>query len=366
MAYLFGIDASRAVKEKRTGTENYSWYIIRELLKLDKFNEYRLYAPHLPGEDFGTFSNASWKIIPQQRLWSQVALAKEVNTSSPDLLFSPSHVIPLLARVKSLAMVHDLAYKLFPHSYSPLARRYLDFSTQTSINKSSAGLTPSQSTKKDIEKIYKVKNKKIVVTPLGYNNQLFRPDADFDTSPLKEKYIYFVGRIETRKNVSLLIDAFNLLSKENKPVHLVLAGKPGYGYEKIKDKINSLPAQTQAKIHELGFISDQDSAKYLKHADIFAFPSLYEGFGLPILEALAMGTPTISSSTSSLPEITGDAAILLPPTDALTWAASMSRIIHQKDLADNLRKKGIEQAKKFNWQTTAKQTLEVLEYVANR
>lgn len=364
MSHLIGIDASRAVLSNKRGVEYYGWYIIKELLALDRTNHYRLYAPYLPTDSLGDYPNVEWKIIPAKRLWSQVHLAKEVRTNRPDVLFVPSHVVPLFANVKSVVTIHDTAYKYFPQSYSRLARQYLDFSTNVSAQKARKVLVPSHSTKNDLVKFYKTNPHKIIVTPEGYNQEVYNDHINYQSSPINAPYIFFVGRIEVRKNVELLIDAFVLLAKESKPTVLVLAGKPGYGYATIVQKIKSLPDSIQSRIILPGYFPMYDTARYLKYASVFAFPSQYEGFGIPVLEAMAMGTPVVCSNASSLPEVAGDAAVLLPPENPLRWAAAMSRILHQPEVANDLRQKGFAQAKKFSWQQAAKETLEVLEHVA--
>lgn len=366
MPRLIGIDASRAVRSNRTGTENYSWYLIKKLAEIDQKNRYLLYAPHTPKEEFGTFPNVEWRILPAKRLWSQIQLAREVRQNPPDVLFVPSHVVPIFSSVRAVVTIHDLAYKYYPNSYTSFDRRYLNFSTGVSVSKASRVLTPSVSTKRDLLKEYQMKPDKVVVTPLGYNEDVFNPSADYDAPPIGAPYIYYVGRIEEKKNLGLLIDAFALLAKEIKSVLLVLAGKPGFGYENIQLRIQALPENIRKRIIQPGYFPLYDSARYLKHARVFAFPSYYEGFGMPVLEAMALGTPVVCSNTSSLPEVAGEAAILLPPTNPLSWAAAMSRIIHQPEHVAALREKGFHQVKNFSWQQTARQTLEVLVNVAGR
>lgn len=361
---LIGVDASRAVKQLRTGTENYSWYVIRELLELDKENNYRLYAQHLPGSEFGEYSNAEWRVIHTERLWSQIHLAKEVRQNPPDVLFVPSHVVPITTNVKSVVTIHDIAYKFFPEAYNSFSRRYLQFSTSVSLAKAKKILVPSQATKDDIIKYYKTPASKIVVTPLGYNSDIYNGSANNNAPPINDPYLIFVGRIEKKKNVSLLIDAFQLLAKEHKRLHLVLAGRPGVGYDQIKKQISSLAPELRDKIIEQAELSDADLATFVAHAKALVLPSLYEGFGLPVIEAMAVGTPVICSNTPALAEVAQDAAVVLPPEDPLRWAAELSRILNEPALAEKLRKKGIARAESFSWQRCAKQTLEVLNDVA--
>ncbi len=363
---VIGVDASRAVMANKRGVEYYGWYLLRALLEIDQKNQYRLYAPHLPHNHFGEYPNAEWKILPAQRLWSQYRLAKEVRSNPPDVLFVPSHVVPLLTTIPAVVTIHDLAYKYFPEAYPKLARRYLDISTGISASKAKKIIVPSQATADDLVKFYKVSRHKIALIPHGFDSSEYCLPQPEEQSPHPKPYVYFVGRLETRKNVVLLIDAFALLAKEIKDIELVLAGKPGEGYDKIEQKLNGLPQAIRSRITLAGYLSTDESARYMRHAKIFAFPSLYEGFGIPLLEAFASGTPTISSNAPPLPEVAGDAAMLLPPQNALSWAAAMSRIIHQKEVGEKLTKAGLERVKNYSWNSSAQATLEVIEHASQK
>ncbi len=361
---VIGIDASRAVKDNPTGTEYYSWEIINALLKLDRKNRYRLYAPKMPEKSFGEAQNVEWRIIPTGRLWSQLKLARELRQRPPDVLFVPAHVVPLLSNVPSVVTIHGLEFLHSPESYGRRELAYLKFAITSSVSKAKRIITPSVSTRNDVIKAYRCPGGKITVIPEAFNQERFRLKKFDETPPVEGDYIFFLGRLETRKNLSLLIDAFNLLRKENLKVTLVLAGKPGHGFDNIRTKIKSLPPAVQEKIILPGYLPDDEAALFLRHATAFVYPSLYEGFGLPILEAFASGVPVVASNTSSLPEVAGDAAVLLPPINPLSWAAALSRIIHQKSYAATLRERGFKQASQFSWAKAAQATLRVIEDVA--
>lgn len=361
---LIGIDASRAVKEKRTGTEQYSWEIIRALLAADKTNRYQLYAPKMPTADFGDHPNAEWKIIPPQRLWSQLALASELRKNTPDVLFVPSHVVPVLSHLPTVVMIHGLEFLRFPHAYGRRERAYLKFSTATSLSKAKKVIVPSEQTKRDVMKFYKTPASKIIVINEAYNKANYNVMSEAGDRPIAEPYIFSLGRLEERKNQALLIDAFQLLRKEKGDVKLVLAGKPGFGAENIMKKIEMLPSSIRESVILPGFLSEADAARYFRHAAVFAYPSLYEGFGIPILEAFGSGTPVVASNTSCLPEVAGEAAILLQPDNALSWAAAFSRIIHQPHYAEELRQKGLKRAEEFSWAKAATETLRIIENAA--
>ena len=358
MSLTIGIDASRAVKKIRTGPENYSYEIIRSILELKSDHQYRLYAPYRPSDFFPKGPNIDWQILPATRLWSQFSLAMEVKNRPPDVLFVPSHVVPLMSHLPTVVMIHDLAFKYFPQSYSAFDCRYQNFSTGVSVAKAGRIIVPSLATKADLVKFYPSAQLKIAVIPHGYDKELFQPANRRDSSPQNVPFILYVGRIEEKKNLRLLLDAFITISREKKKINLVLAGHNGYGFELIQSKIRELPKDIRNRIFQPGHLPRYDMIRYLQHAAIFAFPSLYEGFGLSVLEALACGLPVVCSDNSSLPEVTGEAAILLPPTNPLAWASAFKRILDQPDLASSLRASATKQAEHFSWPQAAEKTLD--------
>jgi len=361
---IIGLDASRAVKAIKTGTEYYSWEILRHIVVQDSQVDFRLYAPSLPSEPFPSSSNIEWRLIPPKRLWSQIHLAKELRKHPPDVIFVPSHVIPFFSDTPAVVTIHDLAYLYYPDSYPKIERRYIAFSTAVSISKARAIITPSQATKKDIIKNFHCNQEKIFVIPHGYNRDLFNTDRALEKPPIDKPYILMIGRIEEKKNVAFLVTAFALFARENKEVRLVLAGKPGYGYAKIKQVIANLPASIGQRVIETGYLPQYDVLRYLRYAKLFAFPSRYEGFGMPVLEAMAMNVPVVCADTSSLPEVSGKAAIVLPTNQPLAWAASFSRLFHQKEYAQNIIKAQAKWVERFSWEKAARQTLEVIKHAA--
>jgi len=334
--------------------------LIKQFIALNTEDELRLYAPHLPLEQLPENPRVKWRLLPNRRLWSQIQLSKELRHNEPDVVFVPSHVIPILSKTKSVVTIHDLAYYYFPKSYSPFDRRYLNFTTAVSLEKATKIITPSQATKKDILKFHHVNEKKIIVIPHGYNEHIFNQTVNYQNSPLKNPYYFYVGRIEQRKNIKLLIEAFVLLARKNEKVELVLAGKNGYGYQEIFNQLDNLPLNIRARIIVPGYLPQYDTARYLKHALAFVFPSLYEGFGIPVLESMAIGTPVITSSSSSLPEVSGNAGLLLPPNNPTLWSEAMADLLEKPNLRQEMSLNGLEQAKKFSWRQSAQKTLEVI------
>ena len=309
---LIGFDGSRIAKEFHTGTEHYSTEILKALSKIDCENQYIIYTPKSLEHRLGKIpKNVSYKIMPFPKLWTQVRLSWEMAFGKkPEILFIPSHTIPFVHPKKTIVTVHDLAFKHFPELFSASEMAYQNFGLKLAVKNAAHIITVSENSKKDIVKLCKVPAEKITVIYHGYDQNLYRPltpSEKADNKILKNKpYIFFVGRLEEKKNVLNLLKTYAFLRKEPKIKHkLVLAGKPGYRYEKIKAYILSLPENIQKDIHELGYVENRELSEWMKNADVFYFPTLFEGFGLPVLEAMASGVPVVASNTTSIPEITG-------------------------------------------------------------
>jgi glycosyltransferase involved in cell wall biosynthesis len=325
------------------------------------------------------------KVIPLKRLWTHIGLSWQTIINPPDVLFIPAHVMPLVYPQKTVVTIHDLAYKYFPEVYSFFDLKYLEWSTKKAVKKAAKIIVPSQATKNDLIKFYSADPQKIVVIYHGCDTERFKPDFKkekiwetllkygilksnnslkfVNSQPEMDiPYILYVGRIEDKKNIKNLITAFSLLKKERGMEHkLILAGKPGYKYNEIKKMIKNL--NLEREIIETGFIDDDDLPYLYAGADIFVFPSRYEGFGMPILEAFACGVPVVASDCSSIPEIANEAAFLVDTTKPISLAAAMSRVIHDVNLKKEMIWKGLNQVKKFTWEKCAKETLKVLEGV---
>jgi len=369
---LIGIDASRAVKRFKTGTEYYSQEIIKALAQLDEQNEYILYAPTEPQGSLANLpKNFRWKIMPFPRLWSQVRLSAELvrGKPTPDVIFEPAHTIPIVHHRKMVVTIHDLGFVHFGELYTPLERLYHNFSLNYSAKHAAKIITPSNYTKRDLIRHLPIDPRKISVIYHGFDKEKFRPATEKEREMalphgITPPYIFFVGRLELKKNVDGMIEAYRLLREEKSVAHkLVLAGRPGWGYEKIKEKINALPDEVRKDVIELGYVGERDYPILLKRADILFFPSWFEGFGLPVLEAMAAGVPVVASSQTSLPEIAGNGAILAKPSKPLEMAAALSKLLHKSDFRKSQILKGRVRANSFSWRRAAKETLAVLEEV---
>lgn len=360
---LIGIDASRAARKIRTGTENYSRNLIFNLAKIDRINQYILYVgPDYDGCFDALDKNFSIKIIQNKRFWTQIGLSAEMLKSKPDVLFVPSHILPLVTPKKTVVTIHDLAWKYFPQAYSKGEIRLQNLAIKRAIKKKSNIIVYSKSTAADLKKYYRIDLDRIHFVPMGFTPA---PSTEELSGELKDKiggkYILSVGRLESKKNIVNLIKAYTMLRSERDiKEKLVLVGKPGYGYEEIKEEIEK-NKKFKRDIIETGFVPDSDLAALYKNASLFAFPSFYEGFGFPILEAYVAGIPVVTSKTSSMPEVAGSGALFVNPEKPFEIAAAMSQILNKPDLANKLVTGGKKQLTKYSWEKCAEETLQVLE-----
>lgn len=352
---VIGIDASRIENNDKTGVENYTREVIARLINLDKKNNYILYSRCTL--NFGLTDNAINKVLKFPMFWTQIRLAIEMLFKAPDLLFIPSHTVPLIHPKNTVAVIHGLEYEYFPKCYSWRERLKNKIGTYLSAKRAKIIITPSQNTKHDLIRLYKIVAKKIRVVYPGISTVVNWPTRQDGNVP--DPYCLFIGRIEHRKNIIRIIKAFEKIKKEKKiPLRLILAGKDGYGSKQIKDCIANSEFKTEISL--TGYISDQEKNVLLKNTSVFIFPTLYEGFGFPILEAMNLGAPVITSNIGSASEVAGEGAILVNPRSIDEIAYSVYKVLSDSDLRENLIKKGYENAKRFNWDECAKKILEIL------
>ncbi len=362
---IIGIDASRALRKQRTGTEVHNAEIIKHLVAIDKKNTYRLYSQVEPtGDMLNLGPNVEWRVMPFPRGWTLFRLSVEMLVNPPDILFIPAHILPLIPPKKSVVMIHDLGFDHFPELYKWTDKAYHRYAVRFAKWFASHILTPSEFTRQDLHQKYTVPLKKITTVYHGFDARFFRPAKKDETSPCNVPYFYFVGRLEHKKNISRILQAFDEFKKETGLPHkLLLAGRQAYGYDTIQQTLSALDSVTQKDITFLGFVNQDDSTRYLRHAEALVFPTLFEGFGLPVLEAYASHTPVITSTTTCLPEIAGDGALLVDPTSVPAIAKAMEEISQNKSLRQALIQKGDERYKEFSWDKAAKETLAVLEKI---
>lgn len=369
-----GIDCRTILNPKsgeRAGVGHYTYYLVKNLLKLDNKNEYVLYfdwrvtdtkefeQPNVKIKYF-PFSQYN-KFLPFA--YSHMLITAYLMKEGLDVFHSPISSLPLTYPKKAIITVHDLAIYKNP-AWFPSQIFSTKLLVPQSLRSANKIIAVSQSTKKDLKEIFNIADKKIKVVYEGaildhvkVKNKSLDSLARFK---LNSKYILFIGTLEPRKNLVTLMRAYKKFldaKPEFSQYQLVLAGAKGYKSDDVFTEIKELKIGKQVKY--IGYVTQNQKLELLKKATCFIFPSSYEGFGLPVLEAMALGTPVITSNISSLPEITGKAAILVDPEKELDIAKALKRLIGDRNLQSTLRSKGIIQAKQFTWQRSAAETLKV-------
>lgn len=364
------VDAT-ALRAKPSGIGLYIYHLIDELSKLQNHNNFELqivYQPSLKNwlkgdlsafQSLHKYSNLYCLPIPVSlshiiaNYSNLICSYFDQYLDSPNLIHGTDHVVYPCRHAFKVMTIHDLTFIKYPHFVNSRVKTYRQRVKQC-LKWTDLVLTISQNTKQDIIKYLGVKEEKIYVIPLA-SRYTGIPHIYNSLDHLKP-YILFVSTIEPRKNIINLIAAFNYLKQTQKIEHkLVLIGQKGWRYESIFAAIKNSPYKKD--IHHLDYLSDDEVASFYSQADVFVYPSIYEGFGLPVLEAMTLGTPVITSNTSSLPEVTGDAAILIDPENPIQIAETILQVISSPQLRQNLITKGKERVKLFSWERTAKETL---------
>ncbi len=369
---FIAIDASKATKAFLSGTEYYTQEIIKGIIKASTHNDkIVLYSKEPVGNIFGQLpSNIVNRVLSKPpRLWTQLRLSWETSIRPSNALFIPAHTIPLITKSPIVTTIHDLGFKHYPELYPRHELMYHNFSMDLAVRKAKQIIAISEFTKKDLLENYPhCDPKKITVIHHGYNTDRFKPLKLTDDLKFQKKYgkyILFVGRLEEKKNVLGMVKAYALLRKERNIEHkLVLAGRPKFGFEHVKEYIETLPENIAKDIIITGYVPDDDLPILMREADIFLFTTFFEGFGMPILEAYASGVPVVASNTTSIPEVAGNAAILVDPHKTLDIASACSKIINQPHIRKKLIRDGIARSHMFSWDKAGAQTLEVIKNVA--
>lgn len=359
---FIGIDASRTSVEQPTGTELYSRLLIDALLDRapDQF-AFRLYFNQPPRVQIQN-PRVEIRNLPFPRLWTHARLSSEMVLHPPSVLFVPSHVLPIIQPRCSVVTVHDLGYLYFPETHPLRQRLYLDVTTRWHTVTAARVLADSEATKRDLIARYGARPDRVTVAYPGLDPSVSRVDDPAEIARVKAKYglegayLLYLGTLQPRKNLSRLIAAYR---QSACAWPLVLAGKRGWYYEQlIKEAGNG--------VRFIGYVDAADKAALLSGATAFAFPSLYEGLGFPVLEAMACGAPVLCSNTSSLPEVAGDAALQVDPLSVDEIASGLRRITLDADLRRTLIARGWQQAQRFTWSACADVALKVFEEVRTR
>lgn len=374
MQKVIGIDAHHLAFKERTGVEQYAYNVIRELRKvIPATHRVVLYshvplAPHI--SDWGALPpNWENRVLawPPRRLWTQLRLSWEMLRKPPDLLFVPAHALPIMLPKCAITTMHDVAFMPHPEAYTPWGNLYLRVDAWLATRRASI-LTPSAFSKSEIVRYFGADPARITVTPLAYDAALYHPapsEAIADTKKrhgIDGSYFIFVGRRERKKNLSGMLKAFRAF-KATRPADdttkLVLVGKRLVGYAREMREVRGTPLM--GSILELGYVSQQDIPALYSGAIATVLTSWYEGFGLPVIEGYACGTPAIVSDRTSLPEVAGDGALYADPSKSEDIAAAMTRLADDATLRARLAVEGVERATAFSWGACARQTWESME-----
>ena len=382
MSLRVAIDARPAVSPGKTGVGYYTWHLIHDLPRVDPGTTYLawyLYARRLQGRPLffrGVRERnfvERWTPFPSRWWWrleEGYALPRVEWFASFDVLWATNFIPPPTRARLVVVTVHDLAYRLYPETAPHTTRRWLGRMDE-SIRQATGIVVPSESTKRDLVDLYPVDPERVTVAHLGVDFERYRGISEARVEAVRERfglrgpYFLFVGGIEPRKNLARLVEAFAVLPED---VSLAIAGGSVHwnpeGRKALRAALDALAPDVRRRVILTGYVTDEEKVALLHGALALAYPSRYEGFGLPVAEALACGTPVLTSNVSSLPEVTGDTAVLVDPDEPDAIAEGMRRLLEDQALREQLARAGPERAALFTWEDTARKTAEALHAAA--
>ncbi len=357
-----GIDANEANVKNRVGTGQYTYNILENWYKHDQIDFHLYHRDSLQGDMPPERDGWHYHQVGPSRGWIRFGLPLYLATHAKnDVFWSPAHYMPVFTGGKSVVTIHDLAYEYFPKLFLPSDLYKLKNWTRAAVKQATKVIAVSEATKFDLVKVYEVPEDKITVVHNGYDSQIFnveeKPNKQildaYKLSP--ESYILFLGTIQPRKNAIKLVQAFHLLKAGGYKGKLVIAGGIGWLAD---DTLEVIKQSEEVKdIILTGYISDETRKALYTYADVYVLPSLYEGFGVPAIEAMGCGAPVAVANNSSLPEVVGDAGLLFNAIDPADIARAVLEI---KADRKSWVEKSLKRAKHFSWDKCAKETLEVL------
>lgn len=378
------IDATSAVDETKTGIGWYTYHLIRRLPVVDPETTYVAFYLHFRGllnkrRYFGDVPNLTERGVAfpgrvYNRLSNRFNVPKVEWFTKFDGLFAPNY-IPPASRGKGMTItIHDLAFEILPET-APHANKYWLAYLKKALENSAEIITVSEATRRDLIEIYQVDPEKVTAVLSGVDmDTVHAVDAEA-VDAVRAKYdidgpfLVFVGGLEPRKNLRMLLRAFSRLPKDMRP-KLVLAGAtvpwiPG-GPKIMESALRSLPEEVRGDVILTGYVSEVDKLALLTGAEALVYPSVYEGFGFPVLEAMACGTPVLTSNVSSLPEVVGEDAVLVDPYESISIAEGIESLLRDDALRARLASAGLKRAARFSWDETARQTAKVLHRAADQ
>lgn len=372
---IIGIDGNEANIAVRVGIGEYAYELLKHFHDIGVTIQdvrFHIYLKDQPRDDMPKASH-NWKyiVVKPHKLWTQIGLPLYLFTHfpRPDVFFTPSHYAPRFSPVPTVISIMDLSYVRFPELFAQHDLYQLTHWTKYSAKHAAKIFTISNASKNDIITEYKKRQEDVVVTYPGIRNELSNMQDALSKKELQEKYkissnyILFVGTLQPRKNITRLIEAFSKVKAlaSQKDLQLAVVGKKGWLYAEILAAPKKYGVADSVKF--LDFVSTEDLPALYENALCYVLPSLYEGFGLPVLEAMKYGCPVITSNVSSLPEAGGDAALYVNPESVDDIAQKIQQVISDEKLRSDMKAKGLMHIKQFSWEKTAKETLDVLQSV---
>ncbi len=366
---IYGIDANALTRPNPTGVERYVRFLLEAMMQIPLEADERvvLYVRSVPvGIDLP--SGWSWRPLSfvLSKGWTHIRLGVELILRHSTVLFVPAHEIPMITprKLSVVTTIHDVAFRTHRDVYDSVAVRRQDFAVQRAIRRAQILLTPSNATRGDLELHYRVAEDRIVVTPLAPTLPVISAQAGIQQTLAllhklqitKDQYVLSISRLEKKKNIVLLIRAFAMLKRKfgaGSSLVLVLAGSFGYGEEEILRVIREENVADSVRL--TGYVSDDDASILLANAMCFAFPSVAEGFGIPVLEAMEHGTPVIASNIAVMREVCGSSAILVSPNDVSALSVAIESMMNTATREEYIAK-GKENVKRFSWNITAQET----------
>jgi len=365
------IDA-RKIRDFGIGT--YIRNLVRGLAKIDKDTEYFLLCPPADA-DFCSSLGPNFRAVPiragHYSFTEQIAVPLAVQRARVDLFHAPHYVLPALTPGRTVVTIHDCIHLMFPEYLERrLASTYARAAMWTAAHKSSRILTVSEQSKRDILRFFKVPPQKIVVTPNAIDDRFTQLPNDERVQQIRERYqlsqayVLYVGNIKPHKNLERLIEAFDYVRKQGRSeLELLIIGDEISKLQSLRRAVHKHQLHRYVRFH--GFVPDDTLAVLYRLASVFVFPSLYEGFGLPPLEAMACGTPVVTSNVSSLPEVVGDAAVLVDPYSPHAIAEGILKVLHSSHLRADLRERGFARVQQFSWDRSVRRVRDVYEEVVH-
>jgi glycosyltransferase involved in cell wall biosynthesis len=365
-----GIDAT-AMPLQRTGAGNYIFNLIRALVRVDRSNEYVVFgktaheAELAMNEPNVRFVRRDFAGRGVRLAWEQLGLPGQARAHLLDVLHSPHYTMPLRHPTRSVVTFCDMTFLLHPDLHQAVKRVFFPAIMRLSARRADRLIAISESTRDDLVRMWGVDRSRIAAIPLAADTG-YRPRSPEEIAETCGRhglrpggYILYVGVLEPRKNVDRLVEAFGRVAKELPGVDLVIAGRRGWMYDQIFRQVEALGLHERVRF--TGYVANEELPALYAGARLFAYPSKYEGFGLPVLEAMSCGTPVITTNVSSMPEVAGDAAVLVEPDDVAGLAAALLRVSDDHALRNQLACRGLARAKAFSWERCARETIAVYE-----